>query len=225
MASDLPTQLYLVVVVTADARAHRGLAELLSHVLAQPRAKGLVSAILLVPADGTALDARIAPLVEAVQRRSVAALVAADARLARTLRADGVHLPPGDEPLAAFEEARDILGTRFIVGADAGRSRHDAMSLGEAGADYIGFGVARDGDEEARAHRLELVQWWSEIFEVPCVAFDAASPAEAAALAAAGAEFVAIRLPADLAPGDAARWLDGYAEAIVPLRAPLAATH
>ena len=39
--------------------------------------------------------------------------------------------------------------------------------------------------------RLELVSWWSNIFEVPCIAF--AENLEAAeAIAAAGADFIAV---------------------------------
>jgi thiamine-phosphate pyrophosphorylase len=109
--------------------------------------------------------------------------------------------------MARYGEARDILGGRFIVGADAGRSRHDAMTLGEAGADYVGFGIPAhvEDRESARSRRLELVGWWSEIFEVPCVAFDVETAEEAARLAAAGADFVALRAPA-LPAAELARW-------------------
>jgi thiamine-phosphate pyrophosphorylase len=169
----------------------------------------VAAAVLLVaPAAETPLDARSArPLIELAQARGIAALVTADAALARTLRADGVHLPWDRDIMARYGEARDILGGRFIVGADAGRSRHDAMRLGEAGADYVGFGIPAhvEDRESARARRLELVGWWSEIFEVPCVAFDVETAEEAARLAAAGADFVALRAPALPAP-ELARW-------------------
>jgi thiamine-phosphate pyrophosphorylase len=104
--------------------------------------------------------------------------------------------------LAAYGAAREVLGPRAIVGADAGRSRHDAMSLGEAGADYVGFGIpAHVGDRgTARERQLDLVEWWSELFEVPCVALDADRD-DLAALAGAGADFVA--LSADLAQPEA----------------------
>lgn len=217
MAPGLPTQLYLIVDVTGDAARIRAEAEAMSRLLALPRAKGLVSAVLLEPVEGTTLDARIAPLIEAAQSRGTAALLFSDARLARTLRADGVHLAAGDQPMARYGEAREILGNRFIVGADAGRSRHDAMMLGEAGADYLAFGSpGRDGGLTLWP-RLDLVEWWAEIFEVPCVATGSTSPAEVHAAAAAGADFVAVRLPAALSPDDAARWLDGHADALAPL--------
>ncbi len=213
MASEPHTQLYIVVTVPADPARMPALGGTLAHVLDAPRAHGLVSAVLFAPASGMSLDARIGPLVELVQKRAIAALVSDDAQLARTLRADGVHIGPSDDPLAAYEEARDILGTRFIVGVDSTASRHDAMSLGEAGAEYLAFGLT-GGDAAAAAVRRDLVAWWSEIFEVPCVALEAGAVADTAELAAAGADFVAVRLPPDLAPADAARWLDSHAAAV-----------
>jgi thiamine-phosphate pyrophosphorylase len=96
-----------------------------------------------------------------------------------------------------YAEAREIVGGRFIVGGDVGRSRHDAMTIAEAGADYVGFGIPEhvEDRETARARRRELVAWWSEIFEVPGVAFDVDTFEDASELARAGADFVALPLP------------------------------
>jgi thiamine-phosphate pyrophosphorylase len=52
--------------------------------------------------------------------------------------------------------------------------------------------------------RGEMVEWWAPLFEVPCVAFDVETCEEAAALAAYGADFVAVTLPAGLAEAAAA---------------------
>jgi len=173
-----------------------------------------IASVLIVPAAGGVLEAAVArPLVEAAQAAGAAALLAGDAALARTLRADGVHLAPARDPLAAYEQAREVLGQRGIVGVDAGISRHDAMALAEAGADYIGFGAPahlKDRDK-ARGRRDELIAWWAEIFEIPCVAFDVETPPEAEALCLACVDFVSIRLPAGATPAAARELVAGIA--------------
>jgi thiamine-phosphate pyrophosphorylase len=158
----------------------------------------------------------VAPLVAAAQAHGAAALVEGDARLARTAKADGVHVPWSKAPLAAYAEARGILGARAMIGGDAGRSRHDAMQLGEAGADYVGFGIPAHVEDRAAAaaRRLELVAWWSEIFEVPVVAFGVGSAAEASALAAAGADFVAARVPSGRTATEVQSWVREMAAAL-----------
>ena len=158
-----------------------------------------LASVLIVPPAGRPLDAAAArPLIEVAQRRGAAALVATDARLARSLGADGVHLGSPADPGDAYQAARAILGPSGVIGVDPGISRHDAMTLAEAGADYIAFGAPahlKDRDK-ARTRRDELVAWWAEIFQVPCVAFDVETAQEADALAAAGVDFVAVTLPA-----------------------------
>ena len=162
-----------------------------------------IASVLIVPAAGATLEAASAKLlVEVAQEANAAALIAADPQLARTLRADGVHLQVAKNLAGAYEAARDILGGRAIVGVDAAISRHDAMTLAEAGADYIAFGAPshlKDRDK-ARARRDELIVWWAGIFEVPCVAFDVETREEAEALSGAGADFIAFRLPAAATP-------------------------
>jgi thiamine-phosphate pyrophosphorylase len=175
-----------------------------------------VAAIVIVPEnDGESVATIARPVVELAQRAGVAVLVLADPRLAEALAADGVHLPWSPEVVEKYAEARRLLGSRSIVGADAGGSRHDAMSIGEAGADYVGFSLAgAAGGQDCVAARLDLVAWWSEIFEVPGLAFDVATPREAGALAEVGADFVAVRLEPDWRPSDIASRLAGIAAAI-----------
>ena len=206
MARDTAARLYIVVEAGADPRT-------LVPLLAAADA----AAVLIAAPEGQSLEvAGVRPLVEMAQANGVAALIAADASLARTLRADGVHLPWSKDVVARFGEAREILGGRYILGADAGRSRHDAMTLGEAGADYVGFGIPPHVEDRdtARERRLDLVVWWSEIFELPCVAFDVETADDAAALARAGADFVALRLPASVAAAEREAWLQKVQQAV-----------
>lgn len=156
-----------------------------------------VASVIIASPDGRPLEAaKVAVLVAAAQKAGAAALIEADARLARTLKADGVHIPASTDPEGLYAAAREMLGDRAIVGLDAGTSRHDAMTAGEAGADYIAFGLSplATGREQAGEERAALIEWWAEIFEVPCVAIDVATAAEAQALAAAGADFVTVPL-------------------------------
>ena len=165
-----------------------------------------VASVLITAPAGRSLEAAIAqPFVELVQGHDVAALIDGDVKLARTLRADGVHLRDIGDMAAAYEEARSILGARGIVGADAQGTRHGAMALGEAGAEYVAF---------CGPQRGELVAWWAEIFEIPCVAFDVAGPDEAASAAADGADFVALALPGDATAGDVQALVQAVARAV-----------
>ena len=67
--------------------------------------------LIISPGPGLALDAEaVKPLIAIAQKMNVAALIEADAHLARALGADGVHVPWSKDPAAAYKEAREILG-------------------------------------------------------------------------------------------------------------------
>ena len=66
------------------------------------------------------------------------------------------------------------------------------MTAAELGADYVMFGEPGEaGARPAFGAIEERIAWWAEVFEAPCVGY-AAEAAEVAALAAAGADFVAL---------------------------------
>jgi thiamine-phosphate pyrophosphorylase len=90
------------------------------------------------------------------------------------------------------------------------------MTVVEDGADYVAFGAPAHLKDrvKARVRRDELVAWWAEIFEAPCVALDVETPEEAEALARAGADFVGLRLPSG-APAAATRALVGAIAAVL----------
>lgn len=136
-----------------------------------------------------------ARLAEPLQRicadHDVAFIVNDSIALAKRLGADGVHLGQGDgDPV----EARAVLGPGGQIGVTCHDSRHLAMVAGEAGADYVAFGAFYPTATKSVEHHAEpvLLSWWSTMFELPCVAIGGITPANAAPLVAAGADFLAV---------------------------------
>ncbi len=131
------------------------------------------------------------PLQAICAARDVAFIVNDDVALAKRLKADGVHLGQGDgDP----EDARDELGRGAQIGVTCHASKHLAMEAGEAGADYVAFGSFFDSDTKPSTHRPEtdLLEWWSKLFEIPCVAIGGITPENCLPLVRAGADFLAV---------------------------------
>jgi thiamine-phosphate pyrophosphorylase len=136
-----------------------------------------------------------AALAEPLQRicsdADVAFIINDSIALAKLLGADGVHLGQGDgDP----REAREQLGPTAQIGVTCHDSRHLAMEAGEGGADYIAFGAFYPTSTKTVSHQADpvLLSWWSTVFEIPCVAIGGITPANAAPLVAAGADFLAV---------------------------------
>jgi thiamine-phosphate pyrophosphorylase len=168
------------------------------RLLSDALAVAKIAAVIIVPVDagGAIAPAAALPIIAAAQKAGAAVLIHGDAHLARTLKADGVHLPWSLDVRALAEDAREILGQGGIVGAEAGTSRHSAMELGEFGVDYVAFASALQSDGgETGDVRHDLVSWWADIFEVPVVALGVLGSDDAVALAEAQAEFVGVTLP------------------------------
>jgi len=107
-------------------------------------------------------------LREICHARDVALVITDHQILAERLGLDGVHLSDATKPVRT---ARKALGPDAIVGSFCGGSRHDGLTAGEAGADYISFGpIGVSGLGDGQQAELELFQWWSEVVEVPVVA-------------------------------------------------------
>ncbi len=81
---------------------------------------------------------------------------------------DGIHLTDGSRAIRAL---RKELGADAIVGSFCGISRHEGMSAGEAGADYVAFGpIGEAGLGLGTQAPRDLFEWWSEMIEVPVIA-------------------------------------------------------
>lgn len=113
--------------------------------------------------------ARLADLARDIAHaRDVAVVIDNHIPLARAHGLDGVHLTDGAR---SVRYARKELGADAIVGAFCGTSRHEGMSAGEAGADYVAFGpCGSTALGRGTPVDLDLFQWWSEVVEVPVVA-------------------------------------------------------
>ena len=181
----MTTQLYLITPPRIDAQFAETLAGVLSG--------GDVAALQIRLKDHSREDIRqlAPPLIALAQQNGVAVILNDDAELAVELGCDGVHLGQGD---GSVKEARAILGKDRTIGVTCHDSRHLAMLAGEAGADYVAFGAFFPTTTKDVSHQadIELVKWWVEVFELPCVAIGGITVDNAAPLIEAGADFIAV---------------------------------
>ena len=125
------------------------------------------------------------------QQRDVAFIMNDRPDLAVTLDCDGVHVGQEDMPYA---EARRIVGPDRQVGVTCKASRDLAMTAGEQGADYVAFGAFFPSSTKAvtTPADIEIVEWWSGLFEIPCVAIGGITVDNCLPLIRAGADFLAV---------------------------------
>lgn len=120
--------------------------------------------------------------------RDVAIVIDSHLTLVERHGLDGVHL---DGP-HGVRAARKTLGPDGIVGAFCGASRHDGMTAGEAGADYVAFGpVGGAALGDGTLAERDLFAWWSEMIEVPVVA-EGGMTADLVATLAPVSDFIAL---------------------------------
>ncbi len=179
-----PCRLYLITPTTAGPA--------FADTLARALDAGDVAAVQLrlKDADDDIWRRTIDALRPVVQSRGVAFLLNDRADLVRATGADGAHV--GQEDLDATA-ARAMLGD-LTLGVTCHDSRDLAMRAGEAGADYVAFGAffpttTKDAPISAEP---ELLTWWSELMELPCVAIGGITAENCAPLVQAGAGFLAV---------------------------------
>jgi thiamine-phosphate pyrophosphorylase len=141
--------------------------------------------------DDTTIECAVKRLMPVCHAHDVAFILNDRPDLAHNLGCDGVHVGHEDMPYA---EARRIVGNDATVGVTCRDSRHLAMELAEAGADYVAFGAffpssTKDATAQVEPEILEI---WSETTTVPCVAIGGITVENCAPLVRAGADFLAV---------------------------------
>lgn len=121
---------------------------------------------------GTSDETTIAKAADALRvvthERDVALVIDSHVLMVERLGLDGVHLT---DSARSVKKVRTALGDDAIVGTFCQASRHDGMTAGELGADYVAFGpVGATSLGDGTRAELELFQWWSMMIEVPVVA-------------------------------------------------------
>ncbi|MCC3862485.1 thiamine phosphate synthase [Pseudemcibacter aquimaris] len=131
---------------------------------------------------------RLMPICHA---KDVAFIINDRPDIANKVGADGVHV--GQEDMS-YAKARELLGPDKIIGVTCKDSKHLAMTAGEQGADYVAFGSFFPTPTKITTSVAgpELLTWWQELFEVPCVAIGGITANNVTDIANAGADFVAI---------------------------------
>jgi thiamine-phosphate pyrophosphorylase len=204
------TRLYLITPVLDDASFAPRLAEACST--------GKVAAVLLrlAPSDERTLVNQVKALGASVQDHGAALIVTTEgqadiATIAARGGADGVHI--ASDPIRA-RDLRERIRSERSIGAGAIRTKDEAMSLGEAGVDYLLFGEPRpDGSLPALDAVVERTAWWASIFEPPCVAY-APSLEAIPPLVATNAEFIALGDAVWSHPGGPAKGVEAALEII-----------
>lgn len=149
-----------------------------------------VAAVILrlAPGDDATQIRRVRDIVVALPPSGPILLLEGHAKLIAKTAADGVHLHGSD----LVADVRKALRDERTVGAGRLQSRHDAMVAAESGADYVLFGEPdANGRRPGPPAIVERLEWWSELFVIPCVAY-AAKLDEMEELVAVGADFVAL---------------------------------
>ncbi|MEP6566023.1 MAG: thiamine phosphate synthase [Mesorhizobium sp.] len=150
-------------------------------------------ASLILPENGmdeASFQALAEEIVPAAQAAGVAVIIAGDTRIAGRVQADGIHVEVGKAELA---ETIGHFQAKMMVGTGGAKTRDDALELGEVRPDYIFFGrFGYDNKPEPHPRNLSLGQFWADVIQIPCIVMAGSDLASVTAVAATGAEFVAL---------------------------------
>jgi thiamine-phosphate pyrophosphorylase len=184
MAADSRCRFYLL---TPPVIALPSFAEALARAL--DAADVAAVQLRLKPASDDEIARAAEALRPVVQDRGVAFILNDRPDIAAKTGCDGVHIGAEDPPLA---EARRILGADAIIGVTCKTSRHRAMEAAEQGASYVAFGAFFDSATRGVVAEAdpEILEWWSQLMEIPCVAIGGITPENCAPLVKSGADFI-----------------------------------
>jgi thiamine-phosphate pyrophosphorylase len=143
----------------------------------------------LKPAGDDVIARAAEALRPIVQDRGVAFILNDRPDIAAKTGCDGAHIGIEDMPL---RDAQKLLGPDAIIGVTCKVSRHRAMEAAEQGASYVAFGAFFDSATRGVMAEAdpEILEWWSQLMEVPCVAIGGITPENCGPLVAAGADFI-----------------------------------
>ena len=175
-------RLVLVLALDHPAVADGRLEEVLSGALTG----GDVASVIL---SGEATEGAEDAIVSA-QAFGAAVMVTDPALLAS---ADGLHLPLGDPRLRVGSDPRARSDEGALLGLGNIESRHAALEAGEREPAYVFFGrLHRDVKPEPHPRGLDLARWWTTMVEVPAIVPGGSEVGSVRAVAATGADFVAM---------------------------------
>jgi len=114
-----------------------------------------------------------------------------DPVIAKKIGADGAHI--GQDDMDYFS-SRQLLGKDAIIGVTCHNSKELAFRAANEGADYVAFGAFYETQTKAAKTRadLEILKWWNENIEIPCVAIGGINLSNAQEIISAGADFIAL---------------------------------
>jgi thiamine-phosphate pyrophosphorylase len=186
-AEPKPVPQRLVLVVNANAEP-----ETQAAILGSALSGGDVASVIIVQdaLDESSFMRAAEILVPIAQAAGAAAIIAGDTRAIGRTGADGIHLSAEPRFVA---DAIKKSGGKSIVGANAGKTRDQALDVGEERPDYIFFGKF-DGDtrEDPHPRNLEMAEWWAAIIEIPAIIMAGSTVESVKAAAATGVEFIAL---------------------------------
>lgn len=140
--------------------------------------------------DSAFLQEQAELLVDCVQSKSIAFLVANDSQIAGRIGADGVHLEGKADALRELIERRH---QSMIIGCGNLHDKHSSMLCGECEPDYLMFGkLGADKKPAPHPRNLSLGAWWTQVMEIPAIVQAGSDSATFNDVLATNAEFIAV---------------------------------